>query len=675
MNMDLQEVESSVNLTEEFFGYYYDEAGNSHKIKRFTWKNENKIQVKVINYGARVTSICFPDRNGVVDDIVLGFDDLAGYIFYSKYYFGATIGRMTNLVQNSKIFINRKQSTVKSNMPGNHQKNGGQFGFDQKVWDSHIEGKKVVMTYVSPNGEEGYPGNLMTQITFELSERNEFKINIEAMCSRPTVVNLSNLTYFNLAGHHAGPDQIYKHILTLNCNCFTVQDENGFSTGEIQNVVHTTNDFQIPKTLGTVIGITAKDGFNQNFCVNKGVNQDECFVARVLHPPSGRLIELYSNQYGVQLDTGNLFGYGLVQSVEELLMNADAEKNRGATSDRSSYSKRNHTERSSMSEKSESSGKTDRSELQSNRRNVSMKSGKSGASSGTEPSEPSQHLSGQEDEKSIGTKKSIVTEKSLGGTEKSLAETEKSLEAEKSEETHFDSVLKLVDGMYGKLEESLKKDKETEFTEIREIINMLRNSTNKIELVTDDLPVDILCDDFEALSKICFSSKLFDYLKLMKNSLDEQEDEEDTTAWLKKIVDSIIQYCENLKKEPNEFLNDNAPFEKHPVPPTPPPSINVAASSRKKANANNKVPSYYQNSDRIIGKGHRLYTMHGGIALQSQNYPNCANIPHFPNCTLKPGEKYRHTITYKFWIRTGNPSRWIKRNQHEMALMQKANAR
>lgn len=121
-------------------------------------------------------------------------------------------------------------------------------------------GKKVIMSYVSPDGEEGYPGSLMTQITFELSEKNEFKIDMESVSSLPTSINLSNLLYFNLAGHYAGPEHIYKHILTLNCNCFTVQDENGFSTGEVRNVVHTIYDFQIPKTLGKVIGITAKDG-------------------------------------------------------------------------------------------------------------------------------------------------------------------------------------------------------------------------------------------------------------------------------------------------------------------------------------------------------------------------------------------------------------------------------
>ncbi|XP_057658187.1 uncharacterized protein LOC130895083 isoform X2 [Diorhabda carinulata] len=307
-NINKDEKSDDVKLVQDAFGTYYYKDGSSVKIKRFTWTNQNRIQIQVINYGARIVSIKYPDRKGHIDDIVLGFDDLAGYINYRQYYFGATIGRMSNVVINSSFKIGDKQYYLLPNTKDGHHGNGGIEGFDQVVWKTWVCGKKVFMTHLSPHGHQGYPGHLLVQISFELSPINEFMIDMVAYSTEPTIVNLTNLLYLNLANHGAGSDSIYKHIVTVNGNCFTKQDENGLCSGDIWNVVHTPLDVQTPIVLGKFMGLVPNDGFYQNMCINRGVMQDECFVAKIRYPPSGRLIEVYSNQYGVQFDTGNHIG-------------------------------------------------------------------------------------------------------------------------------------------------------------------------------------------------------------------------------------------------------------------------------------------------------------------------------------------------------------------------------
>lgn len=166
---------------------------------------------------------------------------------------------MTHIIPDGILKFNKTTYNLSKNHIEQHHLNGGKFGLDQVVWNAYIVGKKVIMTHVSPHMTEGYPGDLFVRISFELSEKNEFKIDMEAFTSKPTVINLSNFTYFNLAGHYKGPNEIYKHIVTLNCNCFT-KEVNGLPTGEIQNVANTIYDFQVPKVLGKLMGILPKDG-------------------------------------------------------------------------------------------------------------------------------------------------------------------------------------------------------------------------------------------------------------------------------------------------------------------------------------------------------------------------------------------------------------------------------
>lgn len=265
-------------LNEDGFGIYWDKKGQRNEIKRFTWKNRNKIEVQVINYGARIVSIKFPDRKGLVEDIVLGkqfkkytvsrckickisflgFDDIAGYVYYQPHYFGATIGRLSQLVPYGIINLDGEERELSKNF-GKHHLNGGETGFDQIVWDTYVSGTKVVMSHISPNFSEGYPGDMFVRVTFELSDMNEFKIDMEAYTTQPTLVNLSNLMYFNLAGHNSGADELYKHIVTVNADCFLKQDR-GALTGDVINVANFPFDFQVPKVLGKFMGISPNDG-------------------------------------------------------------------------------------------------------------------------------------------------------------------------------------------------------------------------------------------------------------------------------------------------------------------------------------------------------------------------------------------------------------------------------
>lgn len=239
-------------LTQDDYGTYYDEKGTPHKIYRFTWKNRNQIEVQIVTYGARIISIKYPNKWGVVQDVLLGYDKLNDYVQDKTHHFGAILGRFATVLENGTFAIDAVQHWVTKNADPHH-KHGGNCGFDKKVWNHYVCDKKLILSYVSPNEEEGYPGDLFVRITYELSSKNEFTVDIEAFTTRPTVVNITNELHFNLAGHNTGPSELQKHALTVNANCFLVTKPHGIPTGEIKNVVHTEYDVQVPKIVGKVI--------------------------------------------------------------------------------------------------------------------------------------------------------------------------------------------------------------------------------------------------------------------------------------------------------------------------------------------------------------------------------------------------------------------------------------
>lgn len=295
----------AVWLTVDDFGSYKDKTGATRNVKRFTWGNYSNVTVQVINWGATITSIKLPDKEGNLEDIVTGFDTIEEYLGPKNRYYGATIGRVANRTAEGKMTIEEVDYTLPINNGPNHL-HGGIQGFDKVLWNYYIKGNKVILTYHSADLEEGYPGDLIATVTFELKANNEFQIDYTATVSKTTPVNLTNHSYFNLGGHGSGAEELFKHEFTINADRYTEVGPNSIPTGNIPSVSGTVFDLRVPRVLGDVITkVPNSPGYDHNYCVTKASSQDVVFVAQAYHPPSGRVLEVYSNQPGVQFYTGN----------------------------------------------------------------------------------------------------------------------------------------------------------------------------------------------------------------------------------------------------------------------------------------------------------------------------------------------------------------------------------
>ncbi|XP_035433371.1 galactose mutarotase isoform X2 [Spodoptera frugiperda] len=276
-------------------------------VRRYTWKTKNRMTVQIITYGATITSISVPDRKGVPDDVLAGFDTLEDYFQHRNPYFGATIGRYANVIRDATFMVRPSgRMYMVSNNKGHHHYNGGYIGFDKVNWRSYVSGLKVIMSHVSERFHEGFPGTVMCQVTFEVTCDNTLKIEMKCTTSEPTVINLSNAPFFNLAGHHTGAELMLDHIFTINADKYTAVDEDGLVTGERKVVGGTAYDFRVPRVLKTMMSKIPMGGYDINYCITRGTDQDLAFQARALHPLTGRVLEVYSNQPGMQFYTGNL---------------------------------------------------------------------------------------------------------------------------------------------------------------------------------------------------------------------------------------------------------------------------------------------------------------------------------------------------------------------------------
>lgn len=290
----------SVTIVEDGFGFLKNpDTENSEIIRRFTLTNRNNVQVQVISYGATITSVKCPDKKGRIHDVVLGFDDIEGYVQNQSAYFGAIIGRVANRVSNGRFRLGTREYEVTKNA-GDFQLHGGKRGFDQVLWESYTNSSKVVFTYISKDGEEGYPGDLMTQVTYSLCDDNGLKLEMTAMSNKPTPVNLTNHVYFNLAGHCAGPKALFDHFATINADKILVTTPELIPTGEIRKVGGTIYDLRVPRHLGTVIPEVPGGGYDNTMCINGTKEDGVRFIARIYHPPSGRVVEVFSDQPGLQ---------------------------------------------------------------------------------------------------------------------------------------------------------------------------------------------------------------------------------------------------------------------------------------------------------------------------------------------------------------------------------------
>ena len=273
----------------------------------YTLTNSHGLEVKVMNYGAIIVSIRVPDRKGQFADIALGHDTLEGYV-PNPPYLGAVVGRYANRIANGTFTLDGKKYQLPINN-GTNTLHGGLKGFDKVVWEGEpLSGKTgVALTYLSKDGEEGFPGNLKVQVTYTLADANELVVDYEATTDKATPINLSQHSYFNLAGE--GNGDVLNHEVMINADRFTPVDKNLIPTGELRPVKGTPLDFTTSTRVGARIDdnyeqLVLARGYDHNFVINRRGN-GLIFAARVYEPTSGRVLEVSTTQPGVHFYTGN----------------------------------------------------------------------------------------------------------------------------------------------------------------------------------------------------------------------------------------------------------------------------------------------------------------------------------------------------------------------------------
>lgn len=292
-----------MNIEKEVFGT--TSAGETAYL--YTLTNANGVEMKITNYGGIIVSWKVPDRDGNFGDVVLGYDSLSHYIADSP-YFGCLVGRYGNRIAKGKFTLNGKEYTLAINNEPNHL-HGGIKGFDKVLWQVKEfvtdETVGLDLSYLSPDGEEGYPGNLNVNVKYTLNNENQLRIDYEATTDAPTVVNLTNHSYFNLAEK----GDILDHVLWLNADNFTPVDSTLIPTGEIKSLDSSPLDFRQPTAIGARINAEDEQikfglGYDHNFVLNQADGSLRK-VARVTEPTTGRVLEVFTTEPGVQFYSGN----------------------------------------------------------------------------------------------------------------------------------------------------------------------------------------------------------------------------------------------------------------------------------------------------------------------------------------------------------------------------------
>jgi len=296
---------AQAKITKESFG----KTADGQNVDLYTLRNSRGAEVRITNYGGTVTSLKMPDRNGTFADIVLGFDNLDDYLKATA-YFGAIIGRYGNRIGKGRFTLHGVEYKLATNNGENHL-HGGIKGFDKVVWNAKplklANGAALVLTYLSKDGEEGYPGNLSVKVVYTLTNTNDLKIDYSATTDKDTIVNLTHHSYFNLAGQ--GNGDILNHRLWINAARFTPTDAGSIPTGELRNVHGTPFDFTRLTAIGARINqdyeqLKLGKGYDHNFVLNgrMGVLRR---VARASDSTSGRVMEVWTTEPGIQFYSGN----------------------------------------------------------------------------------------------------------------------------------------------------------------------------------------------------------------------------------------------------------------------------------------------------------------------------------------------------------------------------------
>jgi aldose 1-epimerase len=282
-------------------------TANQEPVDLYTLTNVNGLEARIMTYGATVVSLKVPDRRGKLADVVLGYESLEGYLKNSP-FFGAIVGRYGNRIGKGRFSLNGKEYTLAKNN-GENTLHGGTKGFDKVVWRAkeakQKDGDSLSLSYLSKDGEEGFPGNLSVTVVYTLTNNNELKIEYSATTDKITVVNLTHHSYFNLAGEGS----ILNHQLMIDANRFTPVDEGLIPTGELRSVKGTPMDFTRSSTIGARIDqqdeqLTFGKGYDHNWVLNNPGGK-LAFAARVYEPGSGRVMEVFTTEPGLQFYSGN----------------------------------------------------------------------------------------------------------------------------------------------------------------------------------------------------------------------------------------------------------------------------------------------------------------------------------------------------------------------------------
>uniref|UniRef100_A0A0B7ADB9 Aldose 1-epimerase n=2 Tax=Arion vulgaris TaxID=1028688 RepID=A0A0B7ADB9_9EUPU len=285
---------SETKITSDDFGV----TSEGQKVTRYTLSNSHGLVVKIIDFGGVITEINVPDKNGKLNDINLGFDTFQEYEV-NRPHFGALIGRVANRIAGAQFILDGQTYDLFVNN-GPNCLHGGKVGFDRRQWQSSVKDNKLVLKYVSLDGEENFPGELNVTVVYTLDDNNALTIDYSATTTKTTPINLTNHSYFNLAGHDAG--HINDHVITIPAESYLPLDQYSIPTGEIKAVSGNEYDLRTPVSLGDRLNkVPGGIGFDNNFCLNN--NGQLKLAARVEHPPSGRYMEISTTVPGIQFYT------------------------------------------------------------------------------------------------------------------------------------------------------------------------------------------------------------------------------------------------------------------------------------------------------------------------------------------------------------------------------------
>jgi aldose 1-epimerase len=284
----------------------FGQTADGKKVVLYTLTNKSGASVSIMNYGATLVKLIVPDKAGKLGDVILGFDTFDPYPAKSP-YFGAIVGRYGNRIAAGKFSLDGKDYHLAINN-GSNALHGGLKGFDKQIWKVRVVGQTpptVEFSRLSPDGEEGYPGNLKANVTYTWTDGNELHIHYLASTDKDTVLNLTNHTYFNLAG--AGNGTILDHLVMIDADAFTPVDSTLIPTGEIKPVENTPWDFRKPAMIGSRIAQTGGSpvGYDHNYVLNKGGLSKRQLAVVVKEPTTGREMKVYTDQPGVQFYSGN----------------------------------------------------------------------------------------------------------------------------------------------------------------------------------------------------------------------------------------------------------------------------------------------------------------------------------------------------------------------------------